>query len=73
MASNVYHFEDHWRVSVPIESVWEVLARPEQYPLWWKGVYLSAGRLNSEDRPRWSFPSRGHRQRMAAVGITIGR
>jgi uncharacterized protein YndB with AHSA1/START domain len=51
MASNVYHFEDHWRVPFPIESVWEVLARPEQYPLWWKGVYLSAGRLNSEDDP----------------------
>src|SRR5918999_888294 len=42
MAANIYHFEDHWHVPFPIESVWEVLSRPEHYPVWWKGVYLAA-------------------------------
>jgi hypothetical protein len=48
MASNVYRFEDHWHVPFPIETVWEVLSRPEEYPVWWRGVYLSARKI---DRP----------------------
>jgi uncharacterized protein YndB with AHSA1/START domain len=50
MASNAYHFEDHWRVPYPAEQVWDVLARPEDYPLWWRGVYLSAMRLDADGR-----------------------
>jgi uncharacterized protein YndB with AHSA1/START domain len=50
MASNSYRFEDHWQVPFPIERVWDVLARPEEYPLWWRGVYLSATRLDDEGK-----------------------
>ena len=50
MASNSYHFEDRWQVRFPIEQVWEVLARPEEYPRWWRGVYLSATRLDAEGK-----------------------
>jgi uncharacterized protein YndB with AHSA1/START domain len=50
MASNAYHFEDHWHVPFPIEKVYDVLARPEEYPRWWRGVYLSATRLDSEEK-----------------------
>jgi Polyketide cyclase / dehydrase and lipid transport len=50
MASNAYHFEDHWQVPFPIEQVWEILARPEDYPRWWRGVYLSATRLDAEGK-----------------------
>jgi uncharacterized protein YndB with AHSA1/START domain len=27
-----------WCVAAPIERVWDVLAAPERYPDWWKGV-----------------------------------
>jgi uncharacterized protein YndB with AHSA1/START domain len=50
MASNAYHFEDHWHVPFPIEKVYDVLARPEEYPRWWKGVYLSATPLDREGK-----------------------
>jgi hypothetical protein len=50
MASNVYHFEDHWLVPFPVESVWEVLSRAEEYPVWWRGVYLSARTLDGDPR-----------------------
>ncbi len=46
MRANVYHFEDHWQVPFPIEEVWDVLSRPEQYPSWWRGVYLRAEPLD---------------------------
>jgi hypothetical protein len=46
MASNKYHFEDHWDVPFPIEDVWEVLSRSRDFPLWWQGVYLSVEPLN---------------------------
>jgi hypothetical protein len=42
MPSNKYHFEDYWKVPFPIQDVWEVLARPREFPVWWQGVYLSA-------------------------------
>jgi uncharacterized protein YndB with AHSA1/START domain len=51
MASNVYHFEDRWRVPFPVESVWEVFSRPEDYPLWWRDVYLSARPVQGADQP----------------------
>jgi Activator of Hsp90 ATPase homolog 1-like protein len=53
MASNKYHFEDHWEVPFPIENVWEVLSRPREFPVWWQGVYLSAEPLDhSSTEPR---------------------
>jgi carbon monoxide dehydrogenase subunit G len=46
MARNAYHFEDRWRIPFPPEKVWDALARPEDYPRWWRGVYLSAEPLD---------------------------
>jgi Polyketide cyclase / dehydrase and lipid transport len=50
MVANAYHFEDHWYVPFTIEQVWDVLARPEDYPRWWRGVYLSAKRLDADGK-----------------------
>ena len=52
MALNKYHFEDHWDVPFPIEQVWEVLSRPRDFPVWWRGVYLSTEPLDNADEPR---------------------
>jgi hypothetical protein len=52
MASNVYHFEDHWHVPYPCEIVWDLLSRSSDYPLWWGDVYLSATPLNGDAEPR---------------------
>ena len=48
--ANVYRFEDCWRVPFSAEKVWEVLSRPEDYPRWWRGVYLSAKRLDNSGK-----------------------
>jgi hypothetical protein len=40
MAANTYKFVDHWHISYPIEMVWDVLSLPQDYPTWWRGVYL---------------------------------
>jgi uncharacterized protein YndB with AHSA1/START domain len=48
---NLYHFEDHWHVPFPIERVWEVISKPEEYPTWWHGVYLSAKPLEGKNTP----------------------
>jgi len=54
--SNKYHFEDHWDVPFPIQDVWDVLARPREFPRWWKGVYLSAEPLDAVNgEPRVGF------------------
>lgn len=52
MAWNNYRFEDHWYVPFPAEKVWEVLSQPHEFPVWWKGVYLSAELLDGVDEPR---------------------
>jgi uncharacterized protein YndB with AHSA1/START domain len=52
VASNKYHFEDHWDVPFPIDQVWEVLSRAKEFPLWWQGVYLSVNSLDGADEPR---------------------
>jgi uncharacterized protein YndB with AHSA1/START domain len=52
MGLNKYHFEDHWEVPFPIEQVWTVLARPREFPAWWKGVYLSVESLDHAAEPR---------------------
>ena len=51
MSSNSYHFEDHWHVPFPIEDVWDVLSKPTKFPHWWRGVYLQARTLESNDEP----------------------
>ena len=61
MPAHVYHFEDHWSVPFPIEKVWEVLSQPEDYPQWWRGVYLSAEPLEAgaQDAKRVAVVARG--------------
>jgi uncharacterized protein YndB with AHSA1/START domain len=57
--ANVYHFEDKWRVPFPAEKVWEVLSRPEEYPRWWRGVYLSAEPLDGSESKRVAVVAKG--------------
>jgi hypothetical protein len=47
MTSSQYHFEDHWHVPFPIEDVWDVLARAEDFPVWWQGVYRSSTKIGN--------------------------
>ena len=58
MAANAYRFIDRWRVPFPPEKVWEVLSRAEDYPRWWRGVYLSATPLD-QDAKRVAVVARG--------------
>ena len=53
MASNVFRFDESW--SLPEASpheVWDVLARGELLPQWWRGVYLEAEKLDPGEEPR---------------------
>lgn len=56
---NVYHFEDKWHVPFSPERVWEVLSRPEDYPRWWRGVYLSAEPLDGSEGKRVAVVAKG--------------
>ncbi|GAB3970432.1 SRPBCC family protein [Streptomyces sparsus] len=38
MRWNHYRFRSRWRLAAPPCAVYEVLARPERYPLWWPQV-----------------------------------
>ena len=58
MHRNAYHIEDHWCVPFPTEKVWDALAEPENYPRWWRGVYLSAKALD-KDGKRVAVVARG--------------
>lgn len=58
MGRNAYHFKDRWHVPFRVEKVWDVLSRPEDYPRWWRGVYLSAEPLDKE-RKRVAVVARG--------------
>ncbi|MEO8288390.1 MAG: SRPBCC family protein [Chloroflexota bacterium] len=33
-----YLFTTRWHVDAPIDSVWDILVRPESYPAWWPHV-----------------------------------
>jgi hypothetical protein len=64
MASNVFRFEESWSIpDVAPEEVWEVLARGELLPQWWKGVYLEAQTLDGSE------PHVGGRVRARARGF----
>ena len=53
MASNVFRFDESWSIpEATPEEVWEVLARGELLPQWWRGVYLEAEKLDADDEPR---------------------
>ena len=49
--NNRYHFEDHWDIPFPIDEVWTVLSRAREFPVWWKGVYLSTTPLDQTNEP----------------------
>ena len=64
MASNVFRFEESWSIpDATPEEVWEVLARGELLPRWWKGVYLEAQSLDGSE------PHVGGRVRARARGF----
>ena len=54
MPSNVFRFDESWEIpSASVEEVYDVLARGQLLPLWWKGVYLEAVKLTkSDDEPK---------------------
>jgi hypothetical protein len=33
-----YQFVSNWRIAAPVEQVWDVLRRPEDWPRWWYGL-----------------------------------
>ncbi len=53
MAANVFRFEESWELpGARVEDVYDVLSRGELLPLWWKGVYLEAERLDGDGPPK---------------------
>jgi hypothetical protein len=53
MRSNVFRFDESWEIpSASVKEVYEVMARGELLPLWWKGVYLEAEKLTTSDGPK---------------------
>ncbi|MCX7899412.1 MAG: SRPBCC family protein [Methylocystis sp.] len=53
MPANVFRFEESWEIpGVSVEDVYDVLSRGELLPLWWKGVYLKAERLDGAGPPK---------------------
>jgi hypothetical protein len=64
MASHAFRFEESWSIpDATPEEVWEVLARGELLPQWWKGVYLEAQSLDGSE------PHVGGRVRARARGF----
>jgi hypothetical protein len=52
MPANVFRFEESWNIpNAKVEAVYDVLSRGELLPLWWKGVYLEAKRLDGAGEP----------------------
>jgi len=53
VTSNEFRFDEHWSIpNAKPEAVWNVLARGELLPLWWRGVYLEAEKLDPGEEPR---------------------
>lgn len=53
MPSNVFRFDESWEIpNANVEQVYDVLARGELLPFWWKGVYLDAEKLTGGDEPK---------------------
>jgi hypothetical protein len=63
MSHQVHHmFETEWVLTAPIEEVFELLSRPEEYPSWWpsveQSVLLEAGDMAGVGRAA-SYTIRG--------------
>jgi uncharacterized protein YndB with AHSA1/START domain len=53
MSAHVFKFDESWDIpGASVEEVYDVLARGELLPQWWKGVYLEAERLTPGDAPQ---------------------
>jgi hypothetical protein len=53
MAAHVFKFDESWDIpGASVEEVYDVLARGELLPQWWKGVYLEAERLTPGETPQ---------------------
>jgi hypothetical protein len=53
MAANVFRFDERWEIPGDgVDEVYDVLARGELLPLWWKGVYLEAEKLGGGETPK---------------------
>src|ERR1700709_850356 len=53
MPSNVFRFDESWEIpGASVDEVYQVLARGELLPQWWKGVYLAAEKLTAGDEPK---------------------
>jgi hypothetical protein len=53
VASNVFRFDESWTLPhASPHEVWDVLARGELLPQWWRGVYLEAEKLDPGEEPR---------------------
>ena len=52
MPSNVFRFDESWEIpDASVEEVYDVLARGELLPQWWRGVYLNAVKLSETKEP----------------------
>jgi uncharacterized protein YndB with AHSA1/START domain len=38
MSSAEFHLSTDWLLPAPVERVWDVLVRPEDWPSWWRAV-----------------------------------
>jgi hypothetical protein len=53
MAAHQFRFVEAWNIpGARVEEVYDVLARGELLPDWWRGVYLEAVKLTPGDEPR---------------------
>ncbi|TLG79238.1 SRPBCC family protein [Methylocystis sp. B8] len=53
MSAHVFKFDEGWDIpDAAIDEVYDVLARGELLPQWWKGVYLEAERLTPGETPQ---------------------
>jgi hypothetical protein len=67
MPANVFRFDESWEIpSASVKEVYDVMARGELLPLWWKGVYLEAEKLTKSDGPKV-----GDRVRARARGFQL--
>ncbi|MBP2324615.1 uncharacterized protein YndB with AHSA1/START domain [Kibdelosporangium banguiense] len=47
MSANRYRFRSLWRLSVPVDDVFQVVTDPGSYPLWWPDIH-GVGRIDDD-------------------------
>jgi len=48
-SANDYHFITRWRMQAPVETVYDILSEPLDYPRWWPSVYIEIKELAPGD------------------------